>query len=153
RSRAQLLPRGDVGDAPVLADQFEVAAAGDVAERAIALAAVFLGREARHERAGGRTGAVARTERRAVPAPEILLAVAVEVQPRDPAGDQRRTGNVMVGLAAGDVLERAAAVAAVVPQARGRAPVAVRDDERVRATVAVEVDEQRVEAVLRVGDR
>src|SRR5690606_940929 len=124
--RSQLLSR-HAQDLAGVGHHLEIAAAGDVAEGAVAFAAVLLGGEARDVRAVAGAVAVARAHRVALAAPEVLLAVAVEVQARDPARDQRTACDVMAGLAAGHVLEGAAAVAAVVPQARGRAPVAVRD--------------------------
>src|SRR3546814_5857940 len=77
--------------------------------------------------------------------PEILLAVAVEIQPRDPAGHDGLAVDEVPGLVTRNVLETATAVATIVPEARSRTKIAMRQDECILPTVAVEVAEYRVD--------
>src|SRR3546814_5457773 len=107
-----------------------------------------------HEGPAGRIVHVAGAHHEATRAPpEILLAVAVEIQPRDPAGRDGLAVDEVPGLVIRNVLETATAVATIVPEARSRTKIAMRQDECILATVAVEVDEYRVEAIGRVVQR
>lgn len=150
--RPQHLPGHHVLDATVVEHDLEVAAAGDVGERAIALAGVLLAGEPGQEAAGAAAVAVARAHGVAMARPVILAAVAIEVEHGQPARSQRVAAgrDVVVDLAVVGVGEGAGAVAAVQPQAAGRAPVGVREDEGILAAVVVEVDEQGVEPVVRI---
>src|SRR5690606_22572127 len=91
--------------------------------------------------------AVAALHRPTMAPPEVLPAVAVEVQAGHPARHQWRTLYVVPGFSSRDMTERAAAIAAVGPQPAGRSAIAVRNDEDVRTVVTDEGHEQRVEAV------
>src|SRR3546814_11819522 len=106
-----------------------------------------------HEGPAGRIVHVAGAHHEATRAPpEILLAVAVEIQPRDPAGHDGLAVDEVPGLVIRNVLETATAVATIVPEARSRTKIAMRQDECILATVAVEVHEYRRLENRRVGE-
>src|SRR3546814_3173130 len=78
---------GHVRHHTAFVDYLEVAASGEIRECAVADAAILLPGEMGHEGPAGRIVHVAGAHHEATRAPpEILLAVAVEIQPRDPAG-------------------------------------------------------------------
>src|SRR3546814_14188171 len=85
--------------------------------------------------------------------PEILLAVAVAIQPRDPPGHDGLAVDEVPGLVTRNVMETATAVAPIVPETRSRTKHPLRPDEFILATIAVEVDEYRVEPISRARQR
>ena len=77
-----------------------------------------------------------------MPAPEIELAVAVEIQAGHPARDQRFAGDVVVAFAGRDVLEGAAArVAGVVRASKtiGKHRAAIHQGDRGLDSAGIEI--------------
>src|SRR3546814_9176296 len=104
-----------------------------------------------HEGPAGRIVHVAGAHHEATRAPpEILLAVAVEIQPGDPAGHDGVVVDEVPGLVIRNVLETATAVATIVPEARSRTRIALRQAACTLANGAVGVDDYSVEATGRV---